>query len=296
MEDNLKKQPTSGIRDIMCSFCGCLKKKFGTPRVAVLRLQGVIGHMGTRIGSSQSLTFQGLADDIEAAFSLPKCKAVVLVINSPGGSPVQSELIYKRIRDLSEEKDIPVIAFVEDVAASGGYWLACAADEIYASQNSILGSIGVVASGFGFQDAIKKLGIERRVYTQGNHKTMLDAFQPIKEDDVERLYAIQKDVHESFKALVSSRRQGKLSEGIELFDGDVWTGSKALEIGLIDGLADMHALIKERFGDDIQYIKMGRPKNLLKKLLGGMAGMGGQWAHGFLEVLEEKAARQRVGL
>lgn len=295
MSDDLKKQPTSTLKHFLCRTVCNMKKKLSQPRVAVLRLQGVIGHVSSRIGHGPSLTFQDLADDIDAAFSVPRCKAVALIINSPGGAPVQAELIYKHIRMLSVEKNIPVITFIEDVAASGGYWLSCAGEEIFASENSIIGSIGVIASGFGFHEAIKKLGIERRIFTQGNHKTLLDPFEPTKEDDIERLFKIQKDIHDSFKQLVSSRREGKISHEEDLFAGDIWTGKQALQLGLIDGISDMHSTMKERFGE-VNFCKIGRPKGLLKKLLGATAYCSQTLITSTLELLEERAARQRIGL
>jgi signal peptide peptidase SppA len=178
-------------------------------KVAVLRLSGVIGSAGMM---KKGISLDDLNDDIEKAFELSGVKAVALQINSPGGSPVQSELIYKRIRELSDEKKIPVYSFVEDVAASGGYWLACTGDEIYASESSIVGSIGVISAGFGFVDAIKKLGVERRVYTQGENKSILDPFQKEDPKDIDILMNLQKDVHESFKNLVRSRRDGKIKK------------------------------------------------------------------------------------
>ena len=221
------------------------------PTVAVLRLDGVIA---TRSGMrGKSLSMAGLAEPIERAFKLPDLVAVALLINSPGGSPVQSALIERRIRALAAEKNIPVIAFAEDVAASGGYWLALAGDEIYAQDASILGSIGVVSSGFGFPDLIRRFGIERRVYTAGTSKAMLDPFRAEEPGDVERLKALQLDIHESFKDLVRSRRGARLKEDDEIFTGAIFTGRQALARGLIDGIGDMRQVLRERFGERVRF-------------------------------------------
>jgi len=214
-----------------------LRRFIPAPKVAVVRLTGAIGAGGTLRGG---LTLAGLADPLERAFSLPGAKAVALSINSPGGSPVQSALIAQRIRDLAEEKNVKVYAFCEDVAASGGYWLACAADEIYASESSIVGSIGVVSAGFGFPELLRRYGVERRVYTSGERKVILDPFDEEKEEDIARLKAIQEQVHESFKTMVRSRRGQRLKgDEATLFNGDFWVGQSAYELGLIDGIADL---------------------------------------------------------
>lgn len=221
------------------------------PTVAVLRLDGVIATRGGVRG--KSLSMAGLAEPIERAFKLPDLVAVALLINSPGGSPVQSALIERRIRALAAEKNIPVIAFAEDVAASGGYWLALAADEIYAQDASIVGSIGVVSSGFGFPDLIRRFGIERRVYTAGTSKAMLDPFRAEEPDDVERLKALQLDIHESFKDLVRSRRGARLKEDDQVFTGAIFTGRQALARGLIDGIGDLRQVLRERFGERVRF-------------------------------------------
>lgn len=220
------------------------------PVVAVVRLSGVIGRVGAWRGG---LSLGGLAPALERAFKLWNLKAVALAINSPGGSPVQSALIAGRIRALASEHDAPVIAFAEDVAASGGYWLACAADEIYADPNSIVGSIGVMSGGFGFVDLLKRVGVERRLHVAGERKTLLDPFLEEKPEDVARLAAIQRDIHESFKATVRARRGERLkAPEDELFSGEFWTGRRALELGLIDGLGDMRSILRARFGDDVR--------------------------------------------
>ncbi|MCG8358416.1 MAG: S49 family peptidase, partial [Kiloniellales bacterium] len=220
------------------------------PVVAVLRLSGVIGSMGPL---RSGLTLSRLAEPIERAFKVKHLKAVALAVNSPGGSPVQSALIANRIRSLAEEKKVKVFAFTEDVAASGGYWLACAADEIYADESSIIGSIGVISQGFGFTEAIQRLGIERRVHTAGDKKSLLDPFREEDPTDVKRLKAIQKEVHESFKDLVRQRREGRLKASERtLFTGEFWTGRKSLELGLVDGLGELRQVMRERYGKKVR--------------------------------------------
>jgi len=220
----------------------------GEPRVNVVRLAGVIG--GPTNMFNPPLTLTSVAADLEAAFSDSSVKAVALAINSPGGSPVQSALIMKRVRALSAEKEIPVFAFIEDVGASGGYMLALAGDEIYADENSVVGSIGVVSAGFGFKTLIDRIGVERRVYTAGESKAMLDPFKAEDPKDVEHLKGLQSEVHESFKQMVRDRREGKLATPEEdLFTGSFWTGAKAKTMGLIDGTGDMRTIMKDKFGD-----------------------------------------------
>jgi serine protease SohB len=236
------------------------------PLVAVVRLHGAIGSVGVGRGG---LSITSTARDLEAAFTLRGVKAVALAINSPGGSPVQSNLIYRRIRSLSEEHKVPVIAFCEDAAASGGYWLACAGDEIYADPNSIVGSIGVVSGGFGFPALLAKLGVERRLYVQGENKGMLDAFSPERASDVEHLHGIQKVVHESFKTLVRERRGERLkTDEPALFTGAFWTGAQALAFGLVDGLGDLRTVLRARFGDKVRLKVVSRAPNRLRVLLG----------------------------
>ncbi len=237
------------------------------PVVGVLRLSGVIGGRSGPFGGG--LTLEGIEKSIDSAFSSKKVTAVALQINSPGGSPVQSALIARRIRALADETGKPVFAFAEDVAASGGYWLACAADEIYADENSIIGSIGVISAGFGFPDAIARLGIERRVYSAGENKSMLDPFKPEDEDDVARLKSLQADIHESFKRHVRDRRGDRLKEGGEpLFEGDFWTGGRALGFGLVDGIGDMHGVMREKYGDRVGFRKFSSKTSGLRRLLG----------------------------
>lgn len=244
IKDNLR-----GLRDQ--PLIGPLAKKLFSepePLVNVVRLSGVIG--GPPNMFNPPLTLTSVAADLEAAFSDKSAKAVALAINSPGGSPVQSALIMKRVRALSAEKEIPVFAFIEDVGASGGYMLALAGDEIFADENSVVGSIGVVSAGFGFKQLIDRVGIERRVYTAGESKAMLDPFKAEDPKDVEHLKNLQAEVHESFKQMVRDRREGKLTAPeTDLFTGSFWTGAKARSLGLVDDLGDMRAIMKDKFGE-----------------------------------------------
>ena len=265
------------------------------PVVSVLRLHGVIGRVGP-IGSG-GLTQSGLEKTIEKAFSTKRLKAVALSVNSPGGSPVQSSLIAGHIRALSAEKDIPVYAFVEDVAASGGYWLACAADEIFADENSIIGSIGVISSGFGFVEAIKKIGVERRVHSAGKSKAILDPFQLEKPEEVEKLTSLQNEIHESFKNYVNDRRGEKLeSESEELFEGDIWTGKSAEELGLIDGLGDLRTVMKKRLGEKTKFKLVGNKPSPFKRFLGGGEARLYQKTLVLFSALEEWSVWKRFGL
>jgi serine protease SohB len=218
------------------------------PVVPVLRLSGAIG-FSTPL--RPGLTLSGLARALDRAFSYRHAKAIALIINSPGGSAVQSHLIHLRIRQLSEAKSLPVLAFVEDVAASGGYMIACAADEIIGDPSSIVGSIGVVGGSFGFHQLIEKIGVERRLYTSGEHKAMLDPFLPEQPGDVQRLKAIQREIHDGFIALVKGRRPHLSGDESGLFSGEYWTGRRALDLGLIDELGDVRTILRERFGDNV---------------------------------------------
>lgn len=237
------------------------------PVVSVLRLAGVIGGRIGPLGGG--LTLNGLEKSIESAFGAKRVKAVALVINSPGGSPVQSALIARRIRALAEEKNIPVLAFTEDVAASGGYWLACAADEIFADENSILGSIGVISAGFGFPDVLARLGIERRVYSAGDNKAMLDPFRPEEAEDVQRLKALQTEIHESFKRHVRARRGERLAaDDKTLFEGDIWTGGLAKALGLIDEIGDLRSVLRARYGKRVKFRSFAPKSGGIRRLLG----------------------------
>ncbi len=273
--------------------------------VTVLPLNGVIGP-AARFG--QGLNLAGLASAIESAFSEHGVKAVALSINSPGGSPVQATLIHNRIRQLAEEKNVPVFAFAEDVAASGGYMLACAGDQIFADESSIVGSIGVVSAGFGFTELMKKVGVDRRVYTSGEKKSMLDPFQPVDEEDVKRLMVLQKEVHGAFRGLVKTRREGKL-HGAEkrLFSGEFWSGIQAEKLGLIDGLSDLRTEMRKRYGDDVRLKVISSERSWWRNRMaahssGGRRGAGGGfsfpngWADDMLAALEVRAFWSRFGL
>lgn len=264
------------------------------PVVTVLRLHGVIGRMGPTGGG---MTLAKLEKTIEKAFSARHLKTVALSINSPGGSPVQSSMIGARIRQLAEEKDIPVVAFTEDVAASGGYWLACAADEIFADANSIVGSIGVISAGFGFPDALERLGIERRVHSTGRRKGMFDPFRPEAPEDIARLKSIQADMHESFKQQVRDRRGEKLTApDAELFDGDIWTGSQALSLGLVDGLGDLRTVMRKLFGERVKIRDVGPTVNPLRRWFGGGSSRAEENMFAALAALEDWAQWKRFGL
>lgn len=257
------------------------------PLVAVIRLEGVIAS-GGRIGS-ESLSDRSTAQRIERAFSRGRPVAVALAINSPGGSPTQSALIASRIRRLADEKGIRVFAFCEDVAASGGYWLATAADEIYADANSILGSIGVISAGFGLHEFIGRYGIERRVHTAGEDKSLLDPFRPERDRDIERLKSLQTLIHQNFKDQVTSRRAGRLAEGKDLFTGDVFVGHEAVDAGLADGLGHLVPVMKEKYGEDIRFSVAQPRRSLLRRF--GAPGAGD-----IIGAVEDRAAWARFGL
>lgn len=254
------------------------------PTVAVIRMSGVIGTQGR-----MALNDVSLAPMIEKAFARGKPVAVALVINSPGGSPVQSSLIGARVRRLAEEKEIPVFAFVEDVAASGGYWLAAAADEIYADASSVVGSIGVISASFGLDKLIENYGVERRVYTAGTSKSMLDPFRPEKPEDVARLKTLLEDIHVNFKDHVTARRGNKLPADQDLFTGEVWLGKRAIDVGLIDGLGHLRPKMKERFGDKVRFKVYGIKRGFLSRI-------SGQIMQDAVQGFEERAAFARFGL
>ena len=219
------------------------------PVVSVLRFEGVIMPRARR----NAISLASHAAAIERAFRVPGLVAVAIVVNSPGGAPVQSALLYRRIRQQADEKGVPVIAFAEDVAASGGYWLALAGDEIFGEETSLVGSIGVISGGFGLHELMNRLGVERRVYTAGTHKSLLDPFLPVNPEDVERLTVLQQDIHRSFKDHVRQRRAGKIDAADEgLFNGDVLTGHMAAERGLIDGIGELRALMRSRYGENVR--------------------------------------------
>ena len=283
--------------------------RFRQPRpvVGVLRFDGVIGRLGLL---RRGLTLAGTEGAIERAFRLRRLKAVALAVNSPGGSSVQSALIAKRIRDLAAEKGVPVYAFAEDVAASGGYWLALAADEIYAAESSIIGSIGVVSGGFGFTGFIKRLGVERRVHAAGDKKAMLDSFQPQKPSDIKHLKSLLKDIHGNFEAMVRERRGNRLKgKKKELFSGAFWTGTRALEMGLIDGIGDLSGVMRDKFGDRVQLKRIDGRTPLWRRRFGFSEAFGGSpglapglavapedWAASAIAAIEERLIWNRFGL
>jgi signal peptide peptidase SppA len=244
----------------------------GAAIVPVVRLSGVIGAVTPL---RPGMTLAGVAKMLERAFATRNAKAVALVINSPGGSPVQSRQIYLRIRQLATEKKLPVLVFVEDVAASGGYMLACAGDEIFCDPSSILGSIGVVGGSFGFQELIRKIGIERRLYTAGEHKAMLDPFLPENPDDVARVKALQREIHAIFIALVKQSRGTRL-KGAEdvLFSGEYWAGETSVSFGLADAIGDIRSTLRARYGDKVQMPVIAPPTGLLAGLMGRKSGAG----------------------
>lgn len=264
--------------------------------IPVVRLQGAIG-MASPLRPGLSLAT--VAPLLDKAFSFD-APAVALIVNSPGGSPVQSRLIHDRIRQLAGEKKKDVLVFVEDVAASGGYMLAIAGDEIVADENSIVGSIGVVSSGFGFSEAISKLGIERRVHTAGENKAILDPFRPEREEDIVHLKALQQEVHESFIALVRRRRGDVLADAPDLFTGLFWTGATSRDLGLIDRIGDIRSTLRERFGDKVRMRLVGGPRSLFSRRQGvGVeigAGLTQGWADEAIGALEQRALWARYGL
>lgn len=256
------------------------------PLVNVVRLSGMIAE-SSRFGSG-ALNDATLAPHLERAFRKGKPKAVALALNSPGGSPVQSSLIGARIRRLSEELNVPVYAFCEDVAASGGYWLACAADEIYVDNSSIIGSIGVISASFGFHELMQKQGVERRVHTAGQDKSMLDPFRPERPADVKRLKALQKKIHDNFIAHVQTSRGERLT-GDKLFTGEVWVGQYAVDNGLVDGVAHLGPKMKELFGESVRLKAFGQKKPFFSRLgFGSSANM--------LSNMEERIFWSQFGL
>jgi signal peptide peptidase SppA len=283
------------------------------PLVPVVRLSGVIG-FSTPL--RPGVTVAGMARPLERAFNMRNARAVALLINSPGGSPVQSHLIYRRIRQLAEEKKRAVIAFVEDVGASGGYMVACAADEIICDPSSLVGSIGVMGGSFGFPKLMERLGIERRLYTAGEHKASLDPFLPENPDDVERLKTLQKEIHHAFIDLVK-RSRGERLKGPEktLFSGEYWSGAKAIELGLVDGIGDLRATLRARFGDKVMTPLIAAERSLFGRVRPGVGlrdlgvgasgfewsgfdplSQGAELAGGIISALEARALWARYGL
>ena len=270
--------------------------------VPVVRLSGLIGAVTPL---RQGMTLATISRTLERAFTMRNAKAVALVINSPGGSPVQSRQIYLRIRQLAAEKNLPVLVFVEDVAASGGYMIACAGDEIFCDPSSILGSIGVVGGGFGFQDLIRKIGIERRIYTAGEHKAMLDPFQPENPDDVARLKSIQREIHAIFIALVKQSRGARLKGADDvLFTGEYWAGDSSVALGLADAIGDLRSTLRSRYGEKVVMPLIAPAGGLLAGLLGRKSAGAGMHAaleagaglpDELISALESRAIWARVG-
>jgi len=270
------------------------------PVVAVVPLAGIIGRFGS---FGRTLNLRSLAGTIERAFSLPDLAAVALSVNSPGGSPVQSALIAGRIRALADEKKVPVFAFAEDVAASGGYWLLSAGDELFADESSIVGSIGVVSAGFGFPELLKRLGVERRVYATSEHKAGLDPFRPEQTDEVEHLRTVQDDIYQAFCRQVRARRGEKLrGEEADIFNGRFWSGRAALDLGLIDGIGDLRTVMRQRFGDKVKLRLIGERQPWWRRRLGLAAARATRGVEaaalldGLIATAEDRAAWSRYGL
>jgi len=293
-------RPSSGKR-VIDLLARLIPRRFRTdiPVVPIVRISGVIG-LVTPL--RPGVVLSTIARALERAFNVPHARAVALIINSPGGSPAQSHLIYRRIRQLADEKSLPVLAFVEDVGASGGYMLACAADEIICNEFSIVGSIGVVGASFGFHDLMEKVGIERRLYTSGDRKAMLDPFLPEKPEDVKRIKEIQKDIHEHFIALVKERRGSKLNGPEEvLFSGEFWTAQNAINLGLADRIGDLRSTLRERYGDKVYTPLISSERSLLGRRLPGVGFVDALARQpglpdDFISALEARALWGRYGL
>ncbi len=290
MSDEEDKEFWGSVREKTAKIPVIGKAFDDSPKVPVVRMSGIISDMTRRA----AISYPKLLRPIEKAFATRGAVAVALAINSPGGSPAQSSLIGGLVRQLAEEKDLPVYAFVEDAAASGGYWLACAADHIYAQETSIVGSIGVISAGFGLEDFIERHGVHRRLHTSGGQKSFLDPFRPEKPEDVERLKAVQNDMHNSFIAWVKARRGERLS-GFEreLFDGRFWTGKVAVEHGLIDGIGDARSMMREKFGHRVKLVDIA-PEKKLPFPLSLLANAS--VADDIAATLEDRAVRGRFGL
>lgn len=284
---------------MLASLKRLIPKKFRKQKtvIPVVRLQGVIQAGGSQF--RPALNVAGVEDLLDKAFGMKAAPAVAISINSPGGSPVQSRAIFHRIRDLAREKDKKVLVFIEDVAASGGYLIALAGDEIIADPTSIVGSIGVISGGFGFPELLKKIGVERRVYTSGENKSVLDPFQPEKQSDVDHLKALQQEVHRVFIDMVKERRGARLSDSPDLFTGLFWTGETAEMLGLVDGVGDMMAELRKRYGDKVEVEKIEASRGFLGRFIStrqGSAGIGAGFAAGIADTAEERAWWSRYGL
>jgi signal peptide peptidase SppA len=294
-----------GISGLVSKLLACGRKllperlRGGRPVVPVVRLSGVIGAVTPL---RPGLTLAGVARTLERAFGTKNAKAVALVINSPGGSPVQSRQIYQRIRELAAEKKLPVLVFVEDVAASGGYMIACAGNEIFVDPSSILGSIGVVGGSFGFEGLIKKIGVERRLYTAGEHKATLDPFLPENPEDVARLKAIQREIHAVFITLVKDSRGARLKGADDyLFTGEYWAGDRSVELGLADSIGDLRSTLRARFGEKVQTPIIAPASGPLAGLLGRRSAgasalaLSSELPEQLISALEARAVWARFG-
>ena len=280
---------------IVSRLPGKLGERGDKPVVTLVRLHGVIAAISGPVPRSV-INAAAVEKTLERAFAADRLAAVALLINSPGGSPTQSALVADRIRQLGAEAEVPVFAFCEDVAASGGYWLACAADEIYAHPTSLVGSIGVISQGFGLDGLIERFGVQRRLYTAGTSKSRLDPFLPEKPEDVQWLRGLQDELHELFRGWVAERRGDRLKAGDELFTGEVWTGARALELGLVDGLGTPRGVLAERFPDaDLVPVEARKP--LLARLgIGAPAAAGADLVLGLAQAADIRATWARYGL
>jgi len=269
-----------------------------SPVVAVVRLHGVITPTPQPLGRG-AINLNAVEPALTKAFAHDRLQAVALAINSPGGSPTQSALVGERIRELAAKKNVPVLAFCEDVAASGGYWLACAADEIYAHRTSMVGSIGVITAGFGLTGLLERFGVERRVYTAGEHKHRLDPFSPVKDEDIAWLKGLQGELHTEFTDWVKQRRGATLADNPELFTGEVWTGAKALELGLVDGLGSLREIVAKKYPE--AEIAVAEPRKPLLARLGIAGGSSvfagaGDKVLAAIDAVEQRAHWSRFGL
>jgi serine protease SohB len=277
------------MKNIFEFIVGLFSKK--RPTVPVLRFDGVIG-TGGGLGKGR-INAENLESNIKKAFSTSKPSAVAIIINSPGGSPVQSSLIYQRVRYFAEKKDVPILVFIEDVAASGGYWLSCVGDEIFADKASIVGSIGVISASFGFSEAISKVGVERRVYTTGKSKGSLDPFKPERPEDVRMLKNIMNDTQEAFVDLVNLRRGSKLCDDDSIFTGAFWSGEKALKLGLIDGIGEIRTVLRQRFGNKVKLKFINKKKSFISGLVQGFSS---PIINNIINEIENNAHWKRFGL
>lgn len=283
----------SYLKSFLSMFPRWMRRR--NPVVPVVRLTGAIGISSPLM---PGMTHASVSKQLDTAFGMKRARAVAVIINSPGGSAVQSHLIHQRIRSLAAEKRKKVLVFVEDAAASGGYMIACAGDEIIADTSSIVGSIGVVSASFGFQELLQKIGVERRVHTAGESKSMLDPFQPENPEDVKRLKALQEEIHEHFIALVKESRGEKLKgDEKKLFSGEFWSGKKALDLGLVDEIGNLRDTLKKRYGKNVQTPLIAAPTSLLRRLRGASTGLPeGGWADALISAMEARSLWSRYGL